>query len=274
VKRFKKSPQGHLLALGIGLLIATTLIYGQDFDIKAHYTKAEYMIPMRDGIKLYTQVYSPKNENQNYPILLFRTPYSIGCYEADSFPLYLGPNRAYAKEGFIFVYQDVRGKFKSEGEFVVMRPHRKNKQSSQDIDESSDTYDTIEWLLKNVPNHNGRVGQWGISYPGFQTVMGMIDAHPALKASSPQASPSDMWIGDDFHHNGAFRLMYTFSWLSRNAQSRSGSTEKRVVGFDYGTPDGYQFFLELGPISQVDKKFFHGRVPTWNEINSNTVIDF
>jgi uncharacterized protein len=265
VKRFKKSPQGHLLALGIGLLIATTLIYGQDFDIKAHYTKAEYMIPMRDGIKLYTQVYSPKNENQNYPILLFRTPYSIGCYEADSFPLYLGPNRAYAKEGFIFVYQDVRGKFKSEGEFVVMRPHRKNKQSSQDIDESSDTYDTIEWLLKNVPNHNGRVGQWGISYPGFQTVMGMIDAHPALKASSPQASPSDMWIGDDFHHNGAFRLMYTFSWLSRNAQSRSGSTEKRVVGFDYGTPDGYQFFLELGPISQVDKKFFHGRVPTWNE---------
>ncbi len=265
MKRFKKSPQGHLLALGIGLLIATTLIYGQDFDIKAHYTKAEYMIPMRDGIKLYTQVYSPKNENQNYPILLFRTPYSIGCYEADSFPLYLGPNRAYAKEGFIFVYQDVRGKFKSEGEFVVMRPHRKNKQSSQDIDESSDTYDTIEWLLKNVPNHNGRVGQWGISYPGFQTVMGMIDAHPALKASSPQASPSDMWIGDDFHHNGAFRLMYTFSWLSRNAQSRSGSTEKRVVGFDYGTPDGYQFFLELGPISQVDKKFFHGRVPTWNE---------
>jgi len=265
VKRFKKSPKGHLLALGIGLLIATALIYGQDFDIKAHYTKAEYMIPMRDGIKLYTQVYSPKNENQNYPILLFRTPYSIGYYKPDRFRTSLGPNRAYAKEGFIFVYQDVRGKFKSEGHFVVMRPHIKNKQNSQDTDESSDTYDTIEWLLKNVSNHNGRVGQWGISYPGFQTVMGMIDAHPALKASSPQASPSDMWIGDDFHHNGAFRLMYTFGWLARNAQSRSGTTEKRVVGFDYGTPDGYQFFLELGPISHVDKNYFHGRVPTWNE---------
>jgi putative CocE/NonD family hydrolase len=145
----------------------------------------------------------------------------------------LGPNFDYAREGFIFVYQDVRGKFKSEGNFVVMKPHKEVKRGPQDTDESSDTYDTIEWVLKNIPNHNGRVGQWGISYPGWQTVMGMIDAHPALKASSPQASPSDMWIGDDFHHNGAFRLMYTFGWLSWNAQARTGATEKRGIRFDY-----------------------------------------
>jgi putative CocE/NonD family hydrolase len=265
MKRCEQTPGRLFISLGVGLLIAAGLICGQNFDIKANYTKTEYMVPMRDGIKLYTQIYAPKDKNLKYPILLFRTPYSIGYYEQEIYRPYLGPNKAYAEEGFIFVYQDVRGKFKSEGEFVVMRPHRRKKQGPQDTDESSDTYDTIEWLLKNIPNHNGRVGQWGISYPGFQTVMGMIDAHPALVASSPQASPSDMWIGDDFHHNGAFRLMYTFGWLANNAQARSGTTERRVERFDYGTPDGYKFFMELGPVSNVDKKYFHGRVPTWNE---------
>mgnify|MGYP001182301256 FL=1 len=223
------------------------------------------MVPMRDGIKLYTQVYSPTDNSQKYPVMLFRTPYSIGDYGPEINRKTLGPNEMYAPEGFIFVYQDVRGKFKSEGEFIVMRPHIVDKQSPQDTDESSDTYDTIEWILKNVPNHNGRVGQWGISYPAFQTVMGMIDAHPAMKASSPQASPSDMWIGDDFHHNGAFRLMYTFGWLAGNAAVRSGPSESRGERFDYGTEDGYQFFLELGPVSNVDKKYFHQQVPTWNE---------
>jgi putative CocE/NonD family hydrolase len=262
---FKRAPGRLFAALGIGLLVAAGLVFGQEFDIKANYKRTAHMVPMRDGTKLYTQVYAPKDKSQKYPILLFRTPYSIGYYEPESFRPYLGPNRAYAEEGFIFVYQDVRGKFKSEGEFVVMRPHRRMKQSPQDTDESSDTYDTIEWLLENIPNHNGRVGQWGISYPGFQTVMGMIDAHPALVASSPQASPSDMWIGDDFHHNGAFRLMYTFGWLANNAQARAGTTERRVERFDFGTPDGYRFFMELGPVSNVDKNYFHGRVPTWND---------
>ena len=265
MKRYKQILWRYLGTIGIALLLFTPPISCHDFDVRANYKKAEYMIPMRDGIKIYTQVYSPVDKNQKYPILLFRTPYSIGFYEPDQFRTYLGPNPAYAKEGFIFVYQDVRGKYKSEGEFVVMRPYKKAKQGPQDTDESSDAYDTIEWLLENIPNHNSRVGQWGISYPAFQTVMGMIDAHPALKASSPQASPSDMWIGDDFHHNGAFRLMYTFGWLAHHAQSRSGTTEERVSRFDYGTPDGYQFFLDLGPVSNVDKKYFHGRVPTWNE---------
>ncbi|HZX10612.1 MAG TPA: CocE/NonD family hydrolase, partial [Acidobacteriota bacterium] len=265
MKRYKQILWRYLGTIGITLLLFTSLIFSQDFDVRANYSKAEYMIPMRDGVKLYTQVYSPLDKSQKYPILFFRTPYSIGYYKQDQFRPYLGPNPAYAKEGFIFVYQDVRGKYKSEGEFVVMRPYKKAKQGPRDTDESTDTYDSIEWLLENIPNHNNRVGQWGISYPAFQTVMGMIDAHPALKASSPQASPSDMWIGDDFHHNGAFRLMYTFGWLAHHAQSRSGTTEERVSRFDYGTPDGYQFFLDLGPVSNVDKKYFHGRVPTWNE---------
>lgn len=266
MKTQKNRPSRYMILIATTVLLAASVLSVQEkFDIKANYDKAEYMIPMRDGVKLYTQVYTPKDKSQKYPILLFRTPYSVGYYKPNSFRLYLGPNFDYAREGFIFVYQDVRGKFKSGGNFVVMKPHKAVKRGPQDTDESSDTYDTIQWVLKNIPNHNGRVGQWGISYPGWQTVMGMIDAHPALKASSPQASPSDMWIGDDFHHNGAFRLMYTFGWLSWNAQTRTGATEKRGIRFDYGTPDGYKFFLELGPVSNVDKKYFHNRVPTWNE---------
>jgi hypothetical protein len=245
-------------------LSASLLLAQEKLDAKAHYDKTEYMVAMRDGVKLYTQVYTPKDKTQDYPIILFRTPYSVRYYGPKHFRRVFF-NEAYTREGFIFVYQDVRGKFKSEGEFIVMKPHKIVKEGPDDVDESSDTYDTIEWLLENIPNHNGRVGQMGISYPGWQTAMGMIDAHPALKASSPQASPSDMWIGDDFHHNGAFRLMYTFGWLSNNARTRPDQTEQRATRFSYGTPDGYRFFLELGPVSNVDKLYFHNQVPTWNE---------
>ena len=254
------------LFFGIALFFVPGVSFAQgSYDIRENYTKKEYMVPMRDGVKLFTQVYTPKEKKGNYPFLLFRTPYSIGYYGGDNYRPVLGPNDMYAGEGYIFVYQDVRGKFKSEGDFVVMKPHKTVKQNPEDTDESSDTYDTIEWLLDNISNHNGRVGQWGISYPGWQTVMGMIDAHPALKASSPQASPADMWIGDDFHHNGAFRLMYTFGWLSSHAQTRKDLSEKRTSLFDYGTPDGYNFFMELGTVSNVDKKYFQNKVPTWNE---------
>ena len=264
---FKKYPV-FFLPIFVGLcLFASAIPFPSQsvLEIRENYDKAEYMIPMRDGVQLYTQVYTPKDTSQKYPVILFRTPYSIGFYSPNIHRRHLGPNQLYSDEGFIFVYQDVRGKFKSEGEFIVMKPHKIQKTSPKDTDESSDTYDTIEWTLQNISNHNGRVGQWGISYPGFQTVMGMVDAHPALKASSPQASPSDMWIGDDFHHNGAFRLMYTFGWLSSNAALREGATEKQSSRFDYGTPDGYKFFLELGSVSNVNKKYFHDRVPTWNE---------
>src|SRR4029434_2398796 len=195
--------------------------------LRDHYEKKDYMIPMRDGVKLFTILYAPKDTSQKYPIMLFRTPYSIAPYGSSDYPSRLGPAPEFDRDGYIFVFQDVRGKFRYEGEFLVMKPYKPGKKSPQDTDESSDTYDTIEWLLRNQRGHNGRVGQWGISYPGWQTVMGKIDAHPALKASSPQASPSDMFIGDDFHHNGAFRLMYAFSWLAGNAQIRAGQSERR-----------------------------------------------
>jgi len=229
------------------------------------YDKKEYLIPMRDGVKLFTQVYSPVDRSRTYPIMFRRTPYGVPPYGENLYRPSPGPSWLFAEEGYIFVHQDCRGQFKSEGEFVVMKPYNPRKKGPQDTDESSDTYDTIEWLLANIPNHNGRVGQWGISYPGWHTVMGMIDAHPALKASSPQASPADMWLGDDFHHNGAFRLMYTYDWLAGSARVRSGPSGTSAGRFRYGTPDGYKFFLELGPIPNVDRFYFQKTVPTWNE---------
>ena len=241
--------------------------------LREHYEKKDYMIPMRDGVKLFTIVYTPKDTAQKYPIMLFRTPYSIPPYGSSDYRSQLGPSPEFDRDGYIFVFQDVRGKYRSEGEFLVMKPYKPNKKGPQDTDESSDTYDTIEWLLKNLRGHNGRVGQWGISYPGWQTVMGMIDAHPALKASSPQASPSDMFIGDDFHHNGAFRLMYAFSWLAGNAQTRAGQTERLNRAFDYGTPDGYKFFLDVGTVSRINELYFQNRVPAWNEFMDHPNYD-
>ena len=236
------------------------------YDVKKFYKKSEHMLPMRDGVRLHTTIYTPRKTSEKLPFLLVRTPYGTGPYGPGKYRANLGPSAhsfEFEEEGFLFVYQDVRGKFKSEGEFTVMRPHNAAKRGKE-TDESSDTYDTIEWLLNNIPNHNGRVGQLGTSYPGFQTVHGMIDAHPALKASSPQASPSDMYLGDDFHHNGAFRLAYTFGWLSSNARARTGPNENDREVFDPGTPDGYRFFLDLGPLSNANKRYFHGRVPEWN----------
>jgi putative CocE/NonD family hydrolase len=234
-------------------------------DIRAQYVKTEHMIPMRDGVKLFTIVYAPRDTATAYPFMLHRTPYSSPPYGPDNYRASLGPSPAFAAEKFIFVYQDVRGKFRSEGDFVVMRPLVPQPKPPKATDESTDTYDTIDWLLKNVANNNGRVGQWGISYPGSQTVWGMIDAHPALKASSPQAPAIDMFLGDDFHHNGAFRLMYTFSWLAGNARPRPGVTETRGGGFSYGTPDGYRFFLDAGTVANINEKYFNYSVPTWNE---------
>jgi len=233
--------------------------------ILEHYDKREYMIPMRDGVKLFTQVYSPRDASKKYPILFRRTPYGIPPYGENVYRPSPGPSWPFAEEGYIFVRQDCRGKFKSEGEFIVMSPYKPDKRTPKDVDESSDTYDTIEWLLENIPNHNGRVGQWGVSYSGWHTVMGMIDAHPALVASSPQASPADMWVGDDFHHNGAFRLMYTFDWLVGSARVRTGPSAASGGRWSYGTPDGYRFFLDLGPVANVDRLYFQKSVPTWND---------
>src|SRR5262245_61050299 len=176
-----------------GLVLAAAAVlnppeasFGQGLDeVHARYTKYEYRIPTRDGARLFTAVYVPKDASKSYPILLNRTPYSVQPYGADQYRSDLGPSPLFGREGYIVAYQDVRGRWMSEGTFENMRPHKPRKEGPNDIDESTDTYDTIEWLVKNVPNHNGRVGQWGISYPGFYTAAGVIDAHPALKAASP-----------------------------------------------------------------------------------------
>jgi putative CocE/NonD family hydrolase len=261
------------------ILCASVLVSGAQaqepaFDLKANYTKHEYMVPMRDGVKLFTIVYAPRDTSRAYPFILFRTPYSIRPYEPDAYRAVLGPSREFDRDGYIFVYQDVRGKFRSEGEFEVMKPFKPVKRGPNDVDESSDTYDTIEWMLANLHRNNGRVGMWGISYPGWQVVMGMMNAHPALKAASPQASPSDMFIGDDFHHNGAFRLMYAFSWLAGNARTRTaGPATGGNQPFSYGTPDGYRFFMEAGAPARIDSLYFQGQVPAWNDFMKHPNYD-
>ena len=246
----------------------------QPVNIKANYSKSEQMIAMRDGVKLFTAIYSPKDTSQKYPILLSRTPYSCSPYGPDAYKETIGPSPLFAKEGYIVVYQDVRGAYMSEGTYVNMRPQNDHKNKPADIDESSDTYDTIDWLVKNIPNNNGRVGMWGISYPGFYTAVGTIDAHPALKAASPQAPISDWFIGDDFHHNGTLFLPHAFNFFSGFGRPRPkptpmGSGER----FNHGTPDGYKFFLEMGPLANADKKYFHGNIAYWNEMMEHPNYD-
>ncbi len=237
------------------------------YSAKEHYAKLETMIPMRDGIKLFTIVYTPKDQSRKYPVLITRTAYGIQPYGLDNYRNAVGPNNEFAREGYIVVYQDCRGKFRSEGEFIHHRPIVKGQ-----VNESTDTYDTIEWLLKNIPNHNGRVGQWGISWGGWEVSQGMIDAHPALKASSPQSPPQDQFLGDDHHSGGAFQLMYAFAWMSGNARARSAPTDQPIGPFDYGTPDGYDFFLRLGAAANA-RKFFADDVPTWNDYMAHGTYD-
>jgi len=232
--------------------------------VTRHYVKREVMIPMRDGVKLFTAIYEPKDRSRSHPILMKRTPYSVSPYGEDAFPASLGPSGNFSKEGYIFVYQDVRGCFMSEGSFVNMTPHLDDKESPAQIDESSDTYDTIEWLLKNIPNHNGRVGLWGISYPGFYVAAGIADAHPAIKAASPQAPIAD-WFFDDFHHHGAFFLPHAFNFLGVFGKPRPEPTKEWGDRFEHPTPDGYRFFLDLGPLTNVNKDYYHDDIAFWNE---------
>lgn len=235
--------------------------------IKSHYTKYEYSIPMRDGVKLFTSVYVPKDDSVTYPILLIRTPYSVAPYGVDKYPDTLRPGTAYVKSGYIFVYQDVRGRWMSEGDYVNIRPHNPTKSGAKEIDESSDTYDTVDWLLKNVRGNNGKVGQTGISYPGFYAVCGMIDAHPAMKAVSPQAPVTEWFIGDDWHHNGAFMLPHAFNFMFGFGKARPEPTTKfGRPAFDHETPDGYKFFLDMGPLKNADRKYYKGEIAFWNEV--------
>jgi putative CocE/NonD family hydrolase len=247
---------------------------GQGLEyVKAHYTKYEYRIPMRDGVRLFTAVYVPKDASQRYPIMLTRTPYNVGPYGVDRYKPDLGPSPLFGKAGYIFAYQDVRGRWMSEGEFVNMRPQRPEKPDRAAVDESSDAYDTIEWLTRHVDGNNGKVGQYGISYPGFYTAAAVIDAHPALKAASPQAPVTDWFIGDDWHHNGAFFLPHAFNFLATFGRPRPEPTSKFKHAFDHGTPDGYDFFLRLGPLANADTRYFKGDVAFWKEVMAHGTYD-
>lgn len=234
--------------------------------LQSHYVKNEFRIPMRDGVNLFTIVYSPIDKSVDYPILLMRTPYSIRPYGKDIIRDIIVPSENFIKDGYIFVFQDVRGKFMSEGEFENMRPFNPNKQSEFDTDETTDTYDTIEWLVNNLENHNGKVGQWGSSYPGFYTVMGSIESHPNLVAVSPQAPIADWFIGDDFHHNGAFSLSMAFNFFKSFGIPRQELTTNWPQSIQYPSPDAYTFFLNLGPLKNVNKYFFNNNIPFWDSL--------
>jgi putative CocE/NonD family hydrolase len=234
----------------------------EDF-VRSHYTKYEYRIPMRDGVHLFTAVYVPKatafpGNPGPFPFLMERTPYNVAPYGEDKYPARLGPSEEFQKSGYVFVYQDVRGRWMSEGSFVEMRPHIDVKKSPQDVDDSSDTYDTIEFLLKHVENNNGKVGIWGISYPGFFTSASIIDSHPALVAASPQAPMTDLFEGDDAYHGGAFMLAANFDFYAFFNPQKNPLSEEPRESFKFGMPDHYKFYLQAGNISNLDTQYLKG----------------
>lgn len=246
--------------------------------VPSHYTKYEFRIPMRDGKRLFTSVYVPKTgafaDNGPYPFLMDRTPYSVAPYGEDQYPNHLGPSEEFEKAGYIFVYQDVRGRWMSEGEFIEMRPHIDNKKGPQDVDDASDTSDTIDFLLKHVPNNNGKVGIWGISYPGFYTSASMIDSHPALVAASPQAPMTDLFLGDDAYHGGAFMLSANFGFYAPFFHPQTEpQTPRQTAPFDFGTPDSYKFYLHAGNIANLDKLYLKGSNWLFNDQMKHDTYD-
>jgi uncharacterized protein len=230
-----------------------------------HFTRQEVMIPVRDGIHLQTVIFTPKQQSSALPILLLRTPYGV---PEDEKALDSGRYDDLIADGYIFVTQNIRGRFKSEGQFVMQRPVR-DKSNSKSVDEATDAYDTIDWLVKNVPNNNGRVGMWGISYPGWLVTQALLEPHPALKAASEQASPDDMFVNDDFHHNGAFRLSYGFEY-----SAALETTKEKNTYFDFNQYDTYSFYLGLGALSNANARYFHGQLPTWNDFVEHPNHDF
>ncbi len=244
-----------------------------EFDVKAHYTKYEFRIPVRDGVHLFTSVYVPKDTTRPYPFLINRTPYSVGPYGVDHYRKSLGPSTEFERAGYIFVNQDVRGRYMSEGKFVEMTPHIDNKKSKTDVDDSTDLYDTIDWLLKNVPNNNGKAGIWGISYPGFYTSASMIDSHPALKAASPEAPMTDLFMGDDSYHGGAFMLAANMGFYVGFRPQANPTLPEERDWFDYGTKDGYEFYLKMGSISNSNALYFKNPNPLWDDQYKHDTYD-
>jgi putative CocE/NonD family hydrolase len=241
---------------------------------REHYTKYEYKIPMRDGVKLFAAVYVPKDATQPHPILMQRTPYSVAPYGVDNYRPLLGPSEPAEKEEFIFVYEDVRGRYLSEGVFVDVRPHNVHPGGPKDCNESTDTYDTIDWLVKNIPNNNGKVGIWGVSYPGFFAAHSLIDSHPALKAVSPQAPMGDVGNGDDGYHNGAFHLAANFRFYSSFTPRKPDPERPQPsLQFDPGTFDAYDFFLRMGPLSNANEKFLKHKNVYWDDTIKHSAYD-
>lgn len=237
-----------------------------------HYRKIEQLIPMRDGVKLFTQIYSPIDPSEPHPFILFRTPYGSHPY-GEAFQNKPMPSLFFCRENYILVCQDIRGRAMSEGTFEFIRPCKTGKRTSADVDESSDAHDTVEWLLKNIPGHNGKVGVVGSSYPGLLAAMAAIDAHPAVLAISPQAPMADLFIGDDGHHNGALYLAHYVNFLYSMGQVRNGPSMDGMTRLEYPTPDGYEFFLRLGPLKNVSAKIFAGDNAPWKEAMAHESYD-
>lgn len=237
-------------------------IYGQP----AWYKKEAVMIPMRDGVKLHTIIYAPINITSEIPIIMRRTPYGAGSVSAGD-SLFDFSENEYAREGYYIINQDIRGRFKSGGTFIMHRPSLSVKNKNV-TDESTDTYDTIEWLIKNLKNNNSRVGLKGVSYGGWLAIAGAVNPHPALKASSPQAAMGDLFLGDDFFHNGAFRLSFAFEYLYQMEHDPTGSSE-----FPFPVYDLYDWYLKLGSLKNVNQKYFHYKIPSWNKFSRHVMYD-
>ncbi|WP_244874863.1 CocE/NonD family hydrolase [Empedobacter brevis] len=264
-------------------LLSFVLMSGLSFaqDVKAdslyvrqHYDKIEQLIPMRDGTKLFTAIYMPKDKLKNYPVLLNRTPYTVAPYGADAYKKSLGNFPAEMREGFIFVYQDVRGRWMSEGEFEDVRPVNKSK-SKKAIDEATDTYDTLEWLSKNMKNYNQKAGIYGISYPGFYSTMSLINSHPTLKAVSPQAPVTNWYLGDDFHHNGVLFLNDSFKFMSSFGVKRPQpiTPDKGPKSFEYPIKDNYRFYLEGGSVKELKNTYFQDNIKFYNDLFAHPDYD-
>ena len=274
-----------LMRAFVAALIAASPLAAQQPDslyVRNNFVKREARIPMRDGVRLFTTIYVPRDTTQRYPILLRRTPYSAGPYGDTSYAQFGGLLLGIAQQGYIIAFQDVRGRFMSEGEFVDVRPQVTTEQGAApraagsgppQIDESTDTWDTIDWLVKNVPANNGRVAMQGVSYPGFYSAAGGINHHPALRLVSPQAPVADWFVGDDFHHNGALYLAHTFHFFSSFGRPRPAPTTEGRPGMNIGTPDGYRFFLDLGPLPNVKAKWFGDSIRFWNDITRHPTYD-
>ncbi len=242
--------------------------------IVENYYKIERRVPMRDGVKLFTSIYVPKDTTEKHPMLMTRTPYSCAPYGEQQWPKFWnGHKKYYFREGYIMVVQDVRGRWMSEGEFMDVRPFNPSRKNDKDIDEASDTYDGIDWLVRNIPHSNGKVGVFGISYPGFYSTMAALSNHPALKAVSPQAPVTEWFMGDDWHHNGAFMEMDAFNFYSSFGQPRPGPTATGPEGMDFPIKDNYEFFLETGAVKNVNTKYFHDRIAFWNELMAHPNLD-